>query len=103
MELSISGYRAAEIQVDFTEEHKIFGSEAQRALLRRCLTPRVIQKSEPHGRSLHAPKLEDRFEEKPCNKNDAQRCMVNGEKMSMSSTQQKTRPRAPSSTKPEER
>ena len=34
-ELRIPGYRAAVIQVEFTEEHKILGIEAQRAFLHK--------------------------------------------------------------------
>ena len=65
---------AAEIQIDFAEEHKILGTEAQRAILNN--TPRhvktrerkgpsqgVIQKCEPCERSPRAPKFKDRSEE----------------------------------------
>ena len=35
-----SGCRTAEVQVDFTEVHNILGTEAQRAILKRYITPR---------------------------------------------------------------
>ena len=38
--LSVPRYRAAEIEVDFTEESKIFGIRSQRALLKRHVTLR---------------------------------------------------------------
>ena len=58
----------------FTERHKILGTEAQRAILKRFITPRknrerkgpsqgVTQNSDPRERTLRAPKFEDRSEE----------------------------------------
>ena len=37
--LRIPGYRAAEVQLDSKEDHKILGTRAQRAILRRCISP----------------------------------------------------------------
>ena len=65
-----SGYRAAEILVDFTEKHTTRGAEAQRALLKGFITLRqnsgqkgpsqgITQHSDPHEQSPYAPKLED--------------------------------------------
>ena len=50
--LRIPGYRAAEIQVDFTEEHKIFGTTAQNAILTKYMAPlknreRTVHSKEP--------------------------------------------------------
>ena len=57
-----------------TEGHQILGSEAQRAILIRYLTPQkigekgqsqgVIQHSEPHERRPFAPKFEHRSQER---------------------------------------
>ena len=40
--LCVSGCSAAEIQVDFTEGPEILGTKAQRAILKRYITPRQI-------------------------------------------------------------
>ena len=69
--MRIPGKRAVEIQADFSEGHNILGIKAQRAILERNITPHkkmegkgssqgVMRHSDPHGRSSHAPKLEDR-------------------------------------------
>ena len=79
--LRISGYRANEIQVDFTEEHKIFGIGSHRSILKSTLHHmkiRVhrkelpIQMCELQERSLCGPKIGSiEHKKKLCNKNDA--------------------------------
>ena len=75
---------AAEIQVDFTEEHKILGTKAQRAFLKRYASPlpnlgkkkRVPRKESFRSVNLTSvvlmlqnPRIDHM--KKPCNKNDA--------------------------------
>ena len=81
--LRIAGNGAAEIQVDFSEEHKVPGTEAQRAFLKRYFAPRKHSgKKGSIARSffrsanltsfvfmLQNSRVEHR--KKPCNKNDA--------------------------------
>ena len=76
--LWIPGCRAAEIQVDFAEEHKILETEAQRSFLTKGAVHHVkirerdgpsqgvTQKCEPLECRLSAPKFEDRTQEKRC-------------------------------------
>ena len=85
--LRIPAYRAADIQVEFSEGHIILRTAAQRAHLKRFLTPRqkslerkgpsqgVIQHFEPYERSPYALKFEDRSEEETLKQ---ERCVPQG-------------------------
>ena len=44
--LRIAGHRAAEIQVDFTEEHEIFGIRSHRSILKSHVAPHKISGKE---------------------------------------------------------
>ena len=67
--LRVPGFGAAEIQVDFGEEHKILGIKAQRAFLKRFASPRknwgkrgsiariCSEMCEPHERSPENSKI----------------------------------------------
>ena len=72
--LRIPGYKAAEIQGDFTEGHVLFWTEALRAILKGTLrhvnnrerkgpSQGATQHPDPHERRLYAPNFEDRSEE----------------------------------------
>ena len=52
MRLRIPGFRAAEIHVDFAEGHEILGTKAQRAILKRYITPRKVGKERVHPKVL---------------------------------------------------
>ena len=71
--LRIPRYRAAEIQVYPTEEHKILGIKAQRSFLKWYASPskksarkgpsQGVLKCQPHERGPYASKFEDRTQE----------------------------------------
>ena len=79
----VRGYRAAEVEVDFTEKHKIFGIRSHRPLLKRHVTHR--KKSGKKGSIARSFSISVNLEnavfelqnlrvqrrKKPCNENDA--------------------------------
>ena len=80
--LRIPTHRAAEIEVDFTEEHQIFGIRSQRALLKKARYTSQLGKERVHRKELfRIAKLKNAIRVRPnsrmehrkksCNKNDA--------------------------------
>ena len=71
--LGCPGYRAAEIEVDFMEEHKIFGIRSHRQILERHIDPRKKSGKTCDLKSAILVREHSRTEhkKKPCNKSDA--------------------------------